>query len=269
MSSDETSKAAASQPDIDLEAASLQMGGPRIKFNTHRVPFTGGIDEREATALADALAEMERFGAAPVLPDGKVGGNGAVRCSDGRMLVSKSGKFAGETIGPRDFALLHSFDRARWSAEFSSPSEAINPSSDSPLLWAALCEGERHGFARSRLPRVALHGHALATPEDAHALGYPISHEQTLFSTREDVDALTALFARHPFPTTRVWIRRGHGFFILADSIDDALAVFRNEIVPHMKRANSNSTAAADRPAAGSKSDAVLLGSSQKLRSRL
>lgn len=232
----------ASDGSIDLEAASLAMGGPRIKFETERQLYRGGIDEQQALALAAALAEMERAGAAPVLPDGKVGGNGAVRCQSG-MLVSKSGKLAGEPIGASDFALVHSFDSNRWSAGFSSLSESVKPSSDSPLLWTALYEAHNHGFDKRHLPRVALHGHALATPDDANSLGYPISHEQTLFSTREDVQALTRLFERFPYPQTRVWIRRGHGFFILADSIDEALGIFRRQIVPHMHRSSSANVA--------------------------
>jgi hypothetical protein len=115
----------------------------------------------------------------------------------------------------------------------TTTSAAIKPSSDTPLLYTALCDGMQFGF--SRLPRVALHGHACATPADAAAIGAPISCDETLFSTPEDLEALTAMFRTHPYPKHRVFIRKGHGFFILADTITEAQDVFRATIVRRMQ----------------------------------
>lgn len=66
---------------------------PRIKFQLEYVgsaETTSGSCE-ELRKLAAAMAEMERLGAAPVLSDGKVGGNCGLRDAAGDLLVSKSG----------------------------------------------------------------------------------------------------------------------------------------------------------------------------------
>ncbi|CAK9003608.1 unnamed protein product [Durusdinium trenchii] len=80
-------------------------------------------------------------------------------------------------------------------------------------------------FGWPERPLVCLHGHALAEKAGlriAEDLKLPISHEETLFSTPEDVDALMTLFSSYPYPKNKVFIRRGHGFLILADTVDSA-----------------------------------------------
>ncbi len=68
----------------------------------------------------------------------------------------------------------------------------------------------------------------------ARGLGLPVSEGETLFSTPEDLAALEVLLESHPYPGTTVYIRRGHGFFLLAGSVEEAAMRFEQLIVPHM-----------------------------------
>lgn len=70
----------------------------------------------------------------------------------------------GYQLQPGDFVLVTSFDRTAWAAEYGSTDPELRPSSDSPLLVAALsCGGTEYGWAEA--PHVVLHGHALADGE--------------------------------------------------------------------------------------------------------
>jgi hypothetical protein len=73
--------------------------------------------------------------------------------------------------------------------------------------------------------------HAIATVEEADQLGIPISEEETLFSTPADTEALQTLFTSHPYPKTNVYIRRGHGFFLLHQKVSGACAQLRALVV--------------------------------------
>ena len=220
-----------------MEAASLSFGAGRVKYNSVlrsdlKDSQQDPVLTRELSAFGDLLMEMEACGAAPLLPDGKVAGNGAFISSQrSGVFVSRSGKEKGARCGPEDFVLLHHFDAKAWKAEFSSYS-GHHPSSDSPLLWSSLhMTSERYGWVEQ--PRVALHGHALADEESAMRLGIPISSEETLFSTREDLESLESLFCKHPYPSTQIYIRKNHGFFLLAPSLDAAKDLFHNRIAPY------------------------------------
>lgn len=46
--------------------------------------------------------------------------------------------------------------------------------------------------------------------------------------------SLQALFAAHPYPQQHVYIRKGHGFFLLGSSVEDCRHSFRNLILPHL-----------------------------------
>lgn len=70
--------------------------------------------------------------------------------------------------------------------------------------------------------------------ELAQRLGFPISHQATLFSTPEDLEQLSALFAAHPYPRHRCYVRRGHGFFVLGRSVDEVRQIVEQEILPHL-----------------------------------
>ena len=149
--------------------------------------------ESLSKALASCCVLLERLGAAPVLPDGLVAGNCAALLAPELLLVTRSGKTAGLEPTAADFVVVEAFDQAIWSCSYCG---AVRPTSDTPLHWAALVLAPER-FRWSQRPAVALHGHALAEKEGlriAEALQLPISHEETLFSTKEDVEALMKLF---------------------------------------------------------------------------
>ena len=68
----------------------------------------------------------------------------------------------------------------------------------------------------------------------AARLGLPISERATLFSTPEDLSELEELFREAPYPAHRCYVRRGHGFMLLAQSVAGAAAYFESEIRPHL-----------------------------------
>ncbi|KAL4427916.1 hypothetical protein ABPG75_002005 [Micractinium tetrahymenae] len=68
--------------------------------------------------------------------------------------------------------------------------------------------------------------------ERARQAGLPISDHETLFSTPEDRQALEALFRSHPYPRHRCYIRRGHGFLLLAQSVQEAEAYLEQHVLP-------------------------------------
>lgn len=242
---------------------------PRIKFllrRTGRFQLEGEDASGELLRLCGLMARMEAEGAAPVLNDGKVGGNCAMvaslatarsacgaaaapppsaaptpaaaaatsgRCSDAgddaAIIVSRSGKAPGAVLAPGDFARVSGFDRSNWGAEFESSADDVVPSSDTPLLWACLSPGACEEYGWERRPRVAFHGHALeqgAGLAAARSLDIPVSDRETLFSTREDLGELEGLLRGHPYPHNRVYIRRGHGFFVLGDDVADVEGSF-------------------------------------------
>ncbi len=228
---------------------------PRIKFQSiylgdHHIP--NSEIEAELLKLGKLQSKLEALGVIPILNDGLVGGNCSLRAYSSDHLtisnpeiegdqstniyISKSGKDPGSTLKLSDLVLLTSFDRTQWTATYRSPSPDTRPSSDAPLHSAALAgDGSfrYHGWSKS--PRVAVHGHALAEGEGLQAAieaGMPISEEETLFSTPADLDALEKLFNKYPYPEYRCFIRRGHGFFLLADSVTDAEIQFERLILP-------------------------------------
>lgn len=142
-----------------MEESSLATGQGRVKFSCERKG--NGSDHaslaaefsREVAQLGEALRVLEEVGAAPVLADGKIGGNGAMLVGTSRqvMLVSRSGKSAGAPLCPSDFCFVSSFDGQGWSAQYYA-ADGEKPSSDTPLLWTALHQ------PWSPRPLVALHG---------------------------------------------------------------------------------------------------------------
>ncbi|EFJ44037.1 hypothetical protein VOLCADRAFT_106561 [Volvox carteri f. nagariensis] len=234
---------------------------PRIKFTTR---FVGKLvcltdAHTELHSLSRLMSRMEALGAAPILNDGQVAGNcainpqilhrhGATEMSSasaqsgdsptqgppGLALVSMSGKPPGHALDPnKDFVLVTAFDRISWAAEYRSREPSIRPSSDTPLLTAALARGVDYGWQDT--PLVVLHGHALAEGEGlsyAAELGLPVSSHETLFSTPEDLSELEALFRLHPYPQNRCYIRRGHGFFLLSKTVAEAEEWFAKWVQP-------------------------------------
>lgn len=156
------------------------------------------------------------------------GGNGAI-------LVSRSGKQPGAALQAADWVLLTSFDAAQWQAEYWSADGSSRPTSDAPLHAAALGPGCAERWGWSEAPQVAVHGHALAEGaglERARQQGLPVSEQETLFSTPEDLAQLEALFRAYPYPQHRCYIRRSHGFLLLATSVEEAEQHFEQQILP-------------------------------------
>ncbi len=198
-------------------------GSSRTKFRCHHVgtiprSVTDLYGER-IVELSNALRHLEELGVAPVMPDGKVAGNGAVSIQNIRtgalaILVSQSGRKPCQVVSAANVCMVTAICIETWSVTYYSASECVRPSSDTPLLWSALTGN----FGWCQSPIVALHGHALASDEDAKRLKLPISPVETPFSTVEDVKALENLFRKFVYPDADIYIRKGHGFFALAQT---------------------------------------------------
>jgi len=191
----------------------------RVAAGVRRAQYRGqwlgpASDEAHAHAvtLAEALTEMESLGLAPVLDDGAVAGNGAMRLPQGGWITSASARRAAESA----VVEIVSFDPATFTVRYRGE-RGREPTSDVAMHHAALEAGAG----------ASLHGHALADETDARRLALPISDRETPFGTREDLEATQALLRRAPYPTHRAWIRRGHGFLVAAATMDDARALVR------------------------------------------
>lgn len=224
---------------------------PRIKFKANRVSFPDVKDSstswesplvrEELQALGELTKYLEDIGIIPILNDGLVAGNCSMAfdqsplegVGDSVLYVSPSGKPKGCLLRPDDFIRVTNFNREDWSVSFSSRSDDKEPTSDTPLHYSGLIDWREHGFQNR--PCVSIHGHALATGsglEAAKDAGIPISDKETLFSTKADLDALEKLFKEHPFPGTSCYIRRGHGFILLAKDIRHATHYFNTVLEP-------------------------------------
>ena len=216
---------------------------PRIKF---KADWVGPIDPQSITVgfkeeldrLASLQNKLESIGVIPILNDGLLGGNCALRPSHEKcnqtIFVSKSGKQPHKAMTGEDFVKIVSFDRNDWSVKYESVSDSNRPSSDTPLHMAALQASNVH-YGWSQEPRVVVHGHALAEGRGLQVAvnaGLPVSTSITLFSTPEDLRALEDLLIKHPYPHYRCYIRRGHGFFLLAKDIDDAWQYIDKTLIP-------------------------------------
>ena len=215
-----------SPPIIMNEAAA----SARVKFKANRLTSDANIKDAEYKPLAKALVRLEDLGAAPITTDGKVCGNGAVLCGDS-IIVSKSGRYAGTKFDTAEFVRVISFDEESWTASFScSDSDPTSePSSDAPLLWYTLMVAPKK-FEWTKQPRFILHGHTFKTAEEAKCLNVPCSTNETMFSTPSDLDALVHLLAEYPYPKHKMLIRLNHGFFILADTADEAIQLFETKL---------------------------------------
>ena len=188
--------------------------------------------------ILDALNLQERHGLSPVLPDGKVGGNGAVKlllADQYNLLVSKSGKYPGPMDLHQDFCIVSNFDRDTWSCEYYSESDNVKPTSDTPMHFSVLFN---QGLYQKDVPTSAIHGHGLQSEEEAIKFEIPCSTEETLCSTMEDTDALMKLIETHPYPRDQTYIRKNHGYYILGRDIKHCLHVFENKIIRNLSNKN-------------------------------
>lgn len=172
----------------------------------------------------------EELGAAPVCADGKVGGNGALLCDDGSIVVSRSGRIAGSSFDATQFVRVLSFDRSNWTATYESSCDSIKPSSDTPLLWHALKYAPEQ-FHWENKPKFVLHGHTCETAEEARALNLPCSPVETLFSTPQDLEALLQMMEQHPYPKDQIYVRLNHGFFLLSQTHHQAIELFQKKLI--------------------------------------
>ena len=167
----------------------------------------------------------------------KVGGNcsAVIHNETGScIVVSKSGKAPRKKMDiMSDFVIIAHFDADNWACAYYAQNKSTLPTSDAPLHFAILNDTQMD-MNWSEYPQVALHGHAFETEEEAEKNGYPISTELTLFSTPEDTAALMGLLKRHPYPEDNIFVRKGHGFMLLASDPDDAKAIFEKRIKPHL-----------------------------------
>lgn len=66
----------------------------------------------------------------------------------------------------------------------------------------------------------------------AQKAGLPVSKQETMFSTPEDLEELENLLKSHPYPEHRCFVRRGHGFFLLGRDMEDVRQQYNSIIVP-------------------------------------
>jgi ribulose-5-phosphate 4-epimerase/fuculose-1-phosphate aldolase len=198
-------------------AEDVRAGQARVRFEA---TWLGPLElPRGAEPLALAIGALDGAGLCPVLGDGLAAGNAAM-VVEGRLFLTPSGRRPGP-LQPDRLVELVDFDPLTWSARYRSREPESRPTSDAPLYHAILREA---AASWPTPPTVALHGHALETPAHAARLGAPIADEETEFSTPEDRQALLALVRRAPWPEQDLWIRRGHGFFLVGRDLDATLA---------------------------------------------
>ena len=165
-----------------------------------------------SSSLLNTLHNID--GASPILADGKVGGNGCIVLDSG-IVVTKSGKMKDAGHNPEDFVHVSSFSDSTWCCDYHSINSSILPTSDTPLYWKCLIEAPGL-FNWAKCPKVSIHGHFLPSQEILTRLRIPIADVETVFSTREDADAMMELLCTYPYPEYKIFVRRGHGFFVLA-----------------------------------------------------
>ena len=196
----------------------------RVKFSYCRLkdPFTL---LPEWSGLSQILQLTQDLGYCPIAEGGKLCGNAALWTEDG-LIVSRSGRDSSKFITD-NFTQVVAFDFNRWEARFRSVTSDAEPTSDTPLHWAALRSlPERYGWKKR--PRVSLHGHALETEEMARRLKIPISNTVTEFSTPADYHALASLISENPYPQNKIFIRKGHGFFILGKDFKEVIQILKD-----------------------------------------
>lgn len=146
---------------------------PRVKYDLTRLGDCAPPESPELAALAALQARLEAVGAAPVLEDGAVGGNcGIILDVPGEgapaLFVSRTGKLPGTVMAAEDFVRVLRFDSAAWAASYAAPPGSdARPTSDTPLLAACLAPDTVAQRGWAAMPRVAVHGHALAVGQGA------------------------------------------------------------------------------------------------------
>lgn len=195
----------------------------RTRYACRRLGSCSAALRPLAFELTTLLARVQALGWCPVLSDGFCAGNAALSLGGGALLVSPSGRLPVSLPeeSPKAWVEVVEFDPRGWSVSYRSTPAHAMPTSDAPLHWTALVEAPLR-FGWGSLPRVALHGHALAREDAALKLGLPLSPRVTETSTPADREALLELLGRYPYPEHDVYVRREHGFFLLASDVGAA-----------------------------------------------
>ena len=60
--------------------------------------------------------------------------------------------------------------------------------------------------------------------------------EETLCSTVEDTDALLLLIEQYAYPDDPVYIRKDHGYYLLAQDVQQCISVFKEKIVNNLEK---------------------------------
>jgi len=228
----------------NLESNSLAAGFIRVKYDAvwkgsvadfmRENPDVQDLYNKTTADLAIAVQLLESSGAAPVAVDGLVGGNVAARIVTNDidfLVVSKSGKQAGGQVSVEDdFCIVTEFDPVQWSLNYYAKNPSVLPTSDAPLHHAVLHAPAE--FHWSEAPYAALHGHALESAEKAQQIGIPCSTNETLFSTPDDTRAILSLIKQYPYPTNKIYVRKGHGFVVLGKTVAEAVDTFKTKVVP-------------------------------------
>eukprot|EP01025_Chloroclados_australasicus_P063004 TRINITY_DN8307_c0_g1_i1.p3 TRINITY_DN8307_c0_g1~~TRINITY_DN8307_c0_g1_i1.p3 ORF type:complete len:239 (-),score=38.90 TRINITY_DN8307_c0_g1_i1:1509-2225(-) len=220
----------------------------RVKFNVNRVGdyLMGEIPEK-LHPLLDLMEEMEEQGALPILIDGRVCGNcGFTReflyrqsqkenqQDEGVYYVTRSGKTPNQRMTGDDFVEVVKFNRDSWSANFKSSLADAKPTSDLPLYDLMFRPSYIKQYGWGKIPKIAIHGHALADGKVAKRIGLPISDHFAVVSTAEDTDEVEKLFMQYSYPENKCFIRKGHGFFVLGDTVEEVKETFEKLIQPYL-----------------------------------
>merc|ERR1711862_198153 len=102
-------------------------------------------------------------------------------------------------------------------------------------------------FQWKKKPKFVLHGHTYSTEEEAKSLNAPCSPEETLFSTPADLKALMKLLCDYPYPEHQIYVRKNHGFFLLSETADEAIKLFRLKLSGKPKERNGNNSSFRDK----------------------
>eukprot|EP01024_Parvocaulis_polyphysoides_P045045 TRINITY_DN4187_c0_g1_i2.p1 TRINITY_DN4187_c0_g1~~TRINITY_DN4187_c0_g1_i2.p1 ORF type:complete len:264 (-),score=33.21 TRINITY_DN4187_c0_g1_i2:391-1107(-) len=221
----------------------------RVKFNVNRVgDFQMGEVPDKLEPLVQLMSEMELLGALPILEDGRVCGNCGFRSdflledtqdnnndNNCTIVVSKSGKAPHKLMTGDDFVEVVNFDTKTWTADFRSSSSASKPTSDLPLYQLLFDPQNIKQYGWEKIPKLAIHGHALADGKVAKNIGVPISEKITTVSTSDDAEEFVKLFEPYPYPQHNCYIRLGHGFFIVGDTVEELKNTFEKLVQPYLQ----------------------------------
>ncbi|ELU00775.1 hypothetical protein CAPTEDRAFT_220245 [Capitella teleta] len=192
--------------------------------------------EEKAALMISTVQGVIEAGGSPA-KDGLVTANASfkLQISDTKYVfaVLRSGLQVDKPLNVQsDVCIITQFDPTHWAADFVSDLEDAVPTSDVPIYWMSYKAGKR--FKWTKLPTAILHGHSMFSREMAQKVCFPITPEPTLASTPLDTQTVLDLYETNSYPETKIFIREGHGFLLLASSLQEASEEFEASIVPNL-----------------------------------